>query len=287
MSPAIAAMVPTARADEVRMVQAAWPVLDRLHGPGELRAAVLSLLMSGHDEAEHDAWQLETRGVAGAADTRSLLVSLPAAAHPALTEAFSRRLASHPLEIRQETLAGARRLMCADQRVSPLDRLHLLQLRHLLHEPTPLHRGGLREWNELTSLPLALRQAIASLTAFMARCVPEPDAHATVGLAGTAWYQAVVTALWRDPRQAPACHVPDGDTLVRALRTLTALSWHHRPLLARTWTLPALAHHGRRLPLVAARSLRCACVLLDTPLPPDLGPAFIELPDDGPRDDTA
>lgn len=263
-----------------RRVRNGWAQLNRMHGPGEQRAVLLALLLTPDNAAERQAWQEETRGVFGAGEALELIEGLPAQARAPLLEHFARRMSGASLMQRQDLLGSARRLMCADQRVSPLDRLHLLLLRHLLGSHGTLHRGGLRDSNELWGLPLALRQAAARLSAYLARLVPQPDPASVVGLAGTAWYQGVMQHLWRDAQQAPACQVPDGDGLVRSLQTLGALAWTYRPMLARTWVDQALAHGPQPLNLVSAEALSAVCHLLDTPLPPALAACFTVLPEE-------
>jgi hypothetical protein len=132
-----------------------------------------------------------------------------------------------------------------------------------------------------------MRQAIARFTAYLSRMVPT-TAHddALVGVAGAAWHDTVLRDVWGDASALPNCHVPDVDELGRAVQTLQALGWMHRPILARLWvdaavTRPGLiTRPGEPLP-VAAQALWLACELLDTPLPPALAHHFIETPGQG------
>jgi hypothetical protein len=265
----------------------AWARLRRMRGPGEQRALLLALLLTPGSARELQAFGEECHGVVTADGNRKLVDSLPAAARLSALEAVLAQCAELPLAERQALLMAVRRVMCADGRVRPLDRLSLLLVRHRLHGPAPLHRGGTRDSNELAGLPLAQRLAIAELSAYLARLVPAADPYAVVGTAGAAWHRAVVLAIWGQAPNPPACQVPASDALVQVLRTVQELGWMRRPMLARTWVDAALAvtaqassaEPGRALSLDGAEALRLACGLLDTPMPPELARCFSELPD--------
>ncbi len=252
----------------------AWARLRRMQGPGERTALLMALVMTPGSAREQQAWAEETRALASADQARRLIQQLPPGARLPAVEMLLDSCATLPLTERQRLLAATRRMMCADGRVRPIDRLLLLLLvRHRLAGETPPHRGGTRESLELHQLPLALRQAIAQLSAYLARLVPAADEPARVSAAGAQWYAAVLQAVWGHAPNPPACQVPDGNDLVLSLQALQALSWMHRPVLARTWV--DLAHDTRctggvALDLTGAEALRIACSLLDTPLPPAL-----------------
>ena len=209
---------------------------------------------------------------------------LPAAARLPVLHALLQRWTTEPLAERQALLLSVRRVMGADGRVGPLDRLVWLAVRHWLAGPARPHRGGLREHNDLDHLPLALRLAIAQFSAGLARLVPCSVPDALVGAAGAAWYDTVMRGVWGTAVHPPTCQVPDVDTLGRALHTLRELGWMHRPVLARQWTDAAQTHPGlivhadEPLP-AAAEALWLACALLDTPQPPALACHFIETTD--------
>jgi hypothetical protein len=253
-----------------------------MRGPGERRAAVLALLLTPDSARERQAWDEELTGVPSALLVHTQVQLLPPVAHLPVLERLLNIASDSPLAERQALLLSARRVMCADGRVRPRDRLLWLLMRHRLVGQAPPHRGGARESNELTGLPLAMRLALARFSAFLARLVPIPAADAVVGAAGAAWYRMVVNTLWGAAPDPPACQPPDVDTLGRALHTLHELAWMRRPLLARTWVDAALpawlgcADPADRLP--GAEALRVACDLLDTPLPPSLARLFIEPP---------
>jgi hypothetical protein len=255
----------------------AWARLRRMRGPGEQRALLLALLLTPGSARERQAFVEESHGVMTAEEGRRLVDTLPATARLSALEAVLAQCAEASLAERQALLMAVRRLMCADGRVRPLDRLALLLVRHRLNGPAPLHRGGTRDSSELAGLPLALRQAIAELSAYLARLVPGADPHAVVGAAGAAWHRAVVLAVWGAAPHPPACQVPAADALVQVLRTIQALDWMRRPMLARAWV--EAVQPGAALSLDGAEALRLACGLLDTPMPPELARHFNPLPD--------
>jgi len=287
MQHALSRVSPTLDTD----ARTAWMALMRLTGPGERLAAALALLLTPDSEQELRAWELAVRGEPTARALLERCRRLPASARlPALERLLQACARDDTLEQRQSLMLAARRVMCADGSVSALDRLVWLAVRHLLSGPVRLHRGGLREDNDLTQLPLAMRQAIASVTAYLARLVPEPPRRERIDASGTAWHDRVVLAVWGEASMPPTCQVPDVDRFGRALQTLEGLGWVHRPLLARLWVDAADTRPGLRTRLdeplpPAAEALRLACVLLDAPLPPALAAHFIRDPEQERRAD--
>lgn len=279
-----ATAVPALKGDALQ----AWSRLRRMHGPGEQRVVLLALLITPGSGRERLAWEEETRDVLTAAHGLRQVERLPASARLPVLEAVLATCANLPLAQRRGLIQAARRLMCADGRVGALDRLVLLLVRHRLKGLSAVHRGGARDSAGLSGLPLGLRQAIATLSAYLARLVPASDSVAVVGAAGAAWHRAVVESIWGNAPHPPACNVPDADGLVRSLQLLQELGWMRRPMLARVW-MDALASlqlpdagTGKLGPpplsLTGAEALRIACGLLDTPVPPDLLRRFSELP---------
>lgn len=254
--------------------------------PAERRAAILALLLTPDCPRERHAWAEAVRTLETGWLIGEWVDQLPAGARLPVLAALLDESAPEPLPVRQALLLDARRIMCADGRVRPIDRLTWLVMRHRLGGRAWPRRGGLRDDVHLNHLPLALRQAIGHITAYLARLVPAPVQDAVVGVAGTAWYDTVMHDVWGDASALPGCHVPDVDTFGRAAHLLQSLGWMHRPILARLWvdaatTRPGLATRpGEPLP-VAAQALWLACTLLDTPLPPALARHFVETPGQG------
>lgn len=267
--------------------------LDRLRSPGVRDATVLALLLTPHSARERQAWTEETRGVTGAATALNLVQQLPVEAAPAVLERTLLEGASADLLERIELLRRVRRLMCADGKVRPIDRLRWLLIRHVLARPygqdTNTVRGSSGGNSDLAVLAPPMRLAVAHLTAFLARIVPMADPVSKVGAIGVAWYRAALRPWWGD--DTPPCELPDGDQLVQAIVEVRTLSWMQRPVLVRTWVDSAIAVARRHrngsdprvdLPAEAAEALRLVSRLLDTPLPPALARYFVEFPESPP-----
>ncbi len=265
--------------------------LSRVNGPLELHATVLALLLPPGSKRALRAWEIECQGHTSAAALREHVAALPGAARLPWFETMLARLRSSPLPARQALLEATRRLMGARGTVRPIDRLHWLVMRLRLGETlelaTPAGAG-----TSLSQLPQADVHAIAMFSAFLSRMVPvaEPAAAAGGVLAsapasapapaagaapptptlGAAWYASVM-APWARLDDVPPLALPDTDGIVYALRALQALAWMQRPVLVRGWVTAAQQHsrHGR-LTDSAADALRLSCVLLDSPLPPEL-----------------
>ncbi|MGY0196907.1 hypothetical protein ACWA7J_17710 [Leptothrix sp. BB-4] len=296
----VPAAAPVARAEGARSAAPlsaaaldAWARLRLRRGPGELRAMLLALVLTPGSSRERQCWIEETDELEGVSFLMTDLENLPASARLPALETVLAHAAALPLVERQDLAPAVRRVMCADGRVRPIDRLTLLLVRQRLSGAPIAQRPNLREGDPATGLlPLALRIAAADLTAFLARVVPQLDADARVGAAGAAWHARVVAALWGAAPHPPACHVPDTDGLVRAVLMVRQLDWMRRPQIVRAWldALHALAEQPGApvarggvsslggLDLAGAEALRVACGLLDTPSPPELGRLFTELP---------
>ncbi|MEO6032411.1 MAG: hypothetical protein ABIP61_11005 [Burkholderiaceae bacterium] len=287
-----------ARARAITPELDAAEALSRVHGPLELQAAVLALLVPHGNARAARAWQVETEATPGAARIAELVAQLAAMSRLAWFERLLERLRSQPLAVRQGLLKATRRVMGASDAVRPIDRLHWLAMRRRLGEASGTElaahprvagaRAGpftstlspalrLREpmldaglGGDLSDLPDSAVRALGIYSAFLSRLVPVEAAEPTE--AGTAWY-ATATSAWRDREALPACRPVDADALVHALYELQALPWMQRPVLVRNWVDAALAHrpHGNaRLTDAAADALRLSCGLLDSPLPPGL-----------------
>jgi hypothetical protein len=241
----------------------AWAKLDRMQGPGERRAVLLALLLTPDSAREQQAWSEECRDVMQAAVALDLVGQLGAAARPSAFECVLHDSQRAPQGERVELLRSARRLMCADGRVGPLDRLRWIYLRQCLangepgigNETLPTDTPGDLESRWVAerggragahALPETARLGTSRLTAYLARMVPRVDPQSKVGSLGVAWHRSVMRELWGD--EGPACRPPDGDQLMHALAEVQALSWMQRPILARTWSAAAFALARRRPP---------------------------------------
>lgn len=267
-------------ASQLRQVQ-------RLQGSQSLRGLILALMQTPGSAREAQAWREETREFAGMQTLHELVHGLPEDARLPLLEWALRMNAHTDTSERADLLRSARRVMSADGRIRPIDRLRWLLMRHLLsghsRPQAAVAMPRARAELALADLPQDKRLAIARLSAYLARMVPLCDPIAKVGTAGVAWYRAVMRSFWFEG--APACQVPDGDELVHALADLQRLSWMQRPVLVRTWVQAALKvterlWRGEPLTLDAAEALRIAALLLDSPVPGAVAERFIHLPED-------
>ncbi len=248
--------------------------LGRIHGPGELRCALLALLLPKGSRKALAAWQAETRTTPYAMQLRSEAMALNAAARLPWFEHLLARMASHPLAERQALLESTRRVVSARGSVQPLDTLHFLVMRRRLGERAPIAAaaGSAAAFSEL---PESDVYAIARYTAFLSRLVPAASAD---GAAGAAWFASVMKR-WKfrvdSPPQLP---LPDTDAVVQALHQVASLPMMQRPVLLRDWVSAALKHSAPAgLTDVSADALRLCGTLLESPLPPDLARHYIDV----------
>ena len=256
--------------------QGATDRLARVHGAGELHAALLALLLPRGSRRAARAWAIETADTPGRAGLREHAASLSGAARLPWFERLLARMALQPIAARQGVLKALRRIMGARGVVRPIDRLHWLAMRRGLGEVPPLTArpesgGDVAEWLETDVLALAV------YTAFLSRMVAEDLADEG---AAQRWYESVMDQ-WQPHSGAPPFETPDAENVFEALARLQTLSWMQRPVVIRSWVAAALkANGGVRLGDAAADALRLTCTLLDTPMPPELAQHYIVLPDD-------
>jgi Zn-dependent protease with chaperone function len=246
--------------------------LSRLHGPAELRATILALLLTPGSTREKRAWRDETKGLSSAEALRDDVKQLgPALRLPWLDELLS-RVAKSTLSDRQALMEAARRVMSADGQVRPLDRLHWLAMRHRLGDRPVAELAAGAAPREMESLPAHSLHQVAVYTAFLARLVPdEADAAA-----GAGWYGSVLSP-WFKAVPLPPGNPPDSDAMVHALMEVQALPWMLKPVLLRAWLEAAQNRSPNgRLKDGAADALRITGLLLDCPLPPTLARHYVE-----------
>jgi Zn-dependent protease with chaperone function len=244
--------------------------LSRINGPGELRATILALLLTPGSQREKRAWRDETKGLSTADGLRREIKKLgPALRLPWLDELLS-RIANAPMADRQALMEATRRVMAADGQVRPIDRLHWLAMRHRLGERPPVNTSASAQ-NDMTQLPESMQRQVATLTAFLSRVIPDGEAEA-----GGAWYRSVLGP-WMSDYALPPCEPPDADGLATALAGVQALPWMLKPVLARAWLDAARRQSPQgRLSDDSADALRLACLLLESPMPPELARHYIE-----------
>jgi hypothetical protein len=243
--------------------------LGRVRGPGGMKAALLALLLGPEHPSRVRAWREETSLVIDAETLREDIERLGGALRLPLFELLLARLGGSPLGERQELLRSARRVLTAPGH--PIDRLIWLAMRRHFGEHPFGHVLAPAD-AAISQLPAADRVHVANFTAHLARMVPSEDPAA-----GQNWYLRVLSR-WLRPDEIPAWQRPDVDALVHALGGLQAMSWMQRPQLVRAWIGNALpAGHPGPLPQVAADALRLSCMLLDTPIPPELARQYVEI----------
>ena len=245
--------------------------LDRVHGPGGMKAALLAMLLVPDQSSRVRAWREETSLVGEAETIRTDVERLGGTTRLPWFELLLARLGGTPLPDRQELLRSARRVLTAAHPGLPIDRLMWLAMRRHFGE-NPLGMVHAPADADIAQLPALDIQHVAHYTAHLARMVPSDDV-----VAGQRWYTGVM-GRWLAPAAIPAWHRPDVDELVRALTGLQALSWMQRPQLVRAWVGEALPS-GRPgpLPQTAADALRLSCLLMDSPMPPELARQYVEL----------
>jgi hypothetical protein len=250
--------------------------LSRLHGPIELKAALLALHLTPGSRRAARAWDIETAGMPGVEGLREQVASLSGAARLPWVELLLSRMARQPVTARTELLLATRRIMVSRGATRPIDLLHWLAMRRGLGEVAPLVARSdsgveVSEWLESDVL------ALAAYTAFLSRMIPDESEERS---AGEKWYAAAMMA-WQPFADAPECKPPDSERMVESLGKLRTMSWMQRPVVIRGWVATALKHSGgTRLGDLAADALRLSCILLDSPQPPELAKHYIKLPAD-------
>lgn len=252
--------------------------LQALREPAQWQAAALALMVTPGSRREREVWFAEAGGVA---DAERLLEDVQALSQPhrlPWLETFARLLAPGPVALRHDLIGAARRVMTADGMVTQMDQLRWVALRHLLAGSAVAPPAAAA--SELAALDDAQALKVCLFSAFLSQLVPAPEL--TLDLTGfdspsQAWYDSVI-APWRERFTLPPRERHDIDATLRALRVLQSLPWLLRPVLVRTWFNAAqVLTEGPALHPGAADALRLTCVLLDSPVPPELGRQYIEV----------
>jgi hypothetical protein len=251
--------------------------LMRLHGPGELKAALLAIVRTPGSRREFNAWRDEVSDVPSSDAIRHDLDVLDPAARMPWFELFCKRLAEAPPLQRKQVAEAVRRVMRADGRVRPIDRLLWLAVRRQLGEAKSALAPAQGD-NDLSALTPDQVAAVAKYSAFISRLIPQREVDAALDdqsePPGERWFR-VVMSNW--PAMTAVRQPVDGDALLRALRLIQSLPWMLRPVLVRAWYEAATElSEGRPLASEAADALRLTCLLLDSPMPEGLARQFIE-----------
>ncbi len=246
--------------------------------PAALRAAVLVLMLTPESDAELRVWRDQVRDVPAALALFEDLSQLWPSQRLPWFEHFARLLAHGPVAQRHELIGTARSLLTADGVVSPMDQLRWAALRHLLAGSAVAPPSAAA--TEFETQGSDQVYSICVFCGFLSTLVPTPEIMfdpTGYGSASQNWYDRV-TAPWLDHADVPARDGSDIDGALRALRKLQAMPWLLRPMLVRSWFDAARAlTDGPMLHSGAADALRLCCVLLDSPVPPELGQQYSEI----------
>ena len=244
------------------------------------RAAVLALMVMPGSALERQAWRALVSPLPARQATQLFddLSQLWGTQRLPWFEHFARRLAPGPVAQRQEMVGAARSLLTSDGVVSSMDQLRWIALRHLLAGSAVAPPAAAA--TEFETLDRQQVHAICVYCGFLSTLVPTTEINfdpTGYGSVSQEWYDSV-TAPWIDHADVPARQGYDIDAALRALRELQAMPWLLRPMLVRSWFDGARAlTDGPALHADAADALRLSCVLLDSPVPPELGQQYIEV----------
>lgn len=265
-----AASTPT-DARPVSAQQEVWPRnLLAIAWPHDLVPATLAFLVPRDDGPQYQTW-CALFAVPDKARPDHVLRqawAMPARARQGAFERLLTRCASLPASERKQVRQHAHRIVRADGRLGFAEIWHCLLLHHVLE---PRRESVLRETDNL-SLPDCARQ-IAALTDLLAarRCVGQADLAALQ----LRWRGVMATALGLGelPMPVAAQKLPE---IARVVQHLARLSWMLRPRLMKAWCalVLAAAPPAPAVPQALADALRALCLLIDTPMPPDLQAHF-------------
>ena len=243
-------------------------------GPGELRCALLALLLPHGSRRALASWQGETADATPlAAALRDEALGLPGSSRLPWFERLLVRMAGQPAAERKTLLESTRRVVSARGAVQAVDTLHWLVMRRRLSPPLPASHAPSAD-SGFSKLPESDVYPIARYSAFLSRMVPADSPN---GDGGAAWYASVMLRWQLRVEVPPQLPLPDSDAVVQALQHVAGLPWMQRPVLMREWVSNALKHSPPSgLSDVSADALRMSCTLLDTPLPPELSRHYIE-----------
>jgi hypothetical protein len=256
-------------------------VLARLRAvdePRAWRAAVLALMLTPGSGLERQTWHELVKGLPRSLQFFNDISHLGPQRRLPWFEHFARLLAPGPAAQRHELIGAARSLLTADRIVSPMDQLRWIALRHLLAGSAVAPPAAAA--TDFETMGSDEVYSVCVFCGFLSTLVPTPEITfdpTGYGSVSQNWYDSV-TAPWLDHADVPARDGLDIDGALRALRELQAMPWLLRPMLVRSWFDAARAlTDGPMLHPGAADALRLCCVLLDSPVPPELGQQYIEV----------
>jgi Zn-dependent protease with chaperone function len=228
--------------------------------PAQLCAAVLACLVPPGADTERAAWRRAAGTSAASQDLLQVVQALPQRKRQPWFERLLQSSAALTPEQRAALRRDALAVVQADGKLS----LHEYLQAQVLHRLLSAGREDLAtEQRNLQTTDLA--GPITTVSLALASLLPGAD--------GLTWAQAVLQALGLPSPQQVA--VPAVSELNQAIDRLALLGRMHRPALAKAWME---AMPGNTMPQTMADALRCLCLLIDTPLPPELAARFDPLP---------
>jgi Zn-dependent protease with chaperone function len=258
------ASVETQRAAQWLDTLLQWPF------PPDLAATTLAFVLAPGGGPQTEVWRTLFRDLAPAEQERLLdqVLAVPPSGHLPAFERLLTRCAALPAAERQALRQQAGRIVRADGRLSPLELWRCLLLDHLLDHVLDLaHDSVLRETHVLSLADCA--KAIATVTDLLAWQAGAADAATRTMHWRQATERELALALPTGRGDAP----PTADELRAAMRRLARLAPMRRPHLLKTWCA-LVAADERPAAQAVWDSLRCICLLIDTPLPPQLQAQF-------------
>jgi hypothetical protein len=232
--------------------------------PFDLTPATLAFLVRAGNEAERQTWhtlfdelQLQRRE-----RLMAQVQALAPAAHQLGLERLLTRCSALPMAERTTLRQQAHRIVLADGHLSLLELWRCLLIDHVL---ALARESTLRETHVRTLQSCAAAiHGVTTALAWQHRSGPG-DAQALA----QQWRSDVSTALGFAPPPPAGLTAPSLGALTAAMRQLAQLAPMRRPQLLKAWCAMVLAD-----PLPASQplwnSLRCICLLIDTPLPPEV-----------------
>lgn len=249
--------------------------LKRLTGPTEQRLSILALMLNPDNHKEVQLWHQLAQGLAnGPQILQDVHDLLPQRKVPEF-ERLCAAVAARPLDEKRLLVETARDLLRVDGRVSPKDRLWWMALRHRVGVHAGIQpayaRNATGAGQDLSALPMHGKADIASLTAYLARLVPQTEQASGPMPQARQWYSAVMARCQAPEGMRTWAQSPDADALAHAIHGIQEMSWMIRPVLMRAWVEEALNHSKNGiLSQETADALRTTAGLIESPLPPVL-----------------
>ncbi len=241
----------------------------QLPWPADLAPATLAMLVRAGDGAGAQAWQalFADRDPARLAHLAAGLQAVPATQQLPGFERLLTRCAALPLAERESLRRQAHRIVLADGQLSLVEIWRCLLLDHVLGLA---RESVLRETHARSLAQCASAiHVIGATLAWQQRDVP-----AQAAALAEQWCRQASTALEIGPapvrlgNAAPVLAAIDS-----AMQQLARLAPMRRPQLLKTW-YALVRDDPQPTPQGVWDSLRCICLLIDTPLPPDVQARF-------------